>query len=67
MKITYKPLWKTLIDKGIKKGEFCKMAGISNSTNTKMGQDKYITTETIEKICNALGCDIADVMALEEE
>ena len=66
MKISYKPLWKLLIDKSIKKGELCKVAGISPATVTKMGSGKHITTETIEKICNALNCDITDIMELVE-
>ena len=67
MKITYKPLWKLLIDRNLKKQDFCKMAGVSPATVTKMRQDKYITTETIVKICNALNCGLADVMELVEE
>lgn len=66
MRITYKPLWKLLIDRGIKKGELGKLAGISNATITKMGSGNYTSTETIEKICNALNCGISDVMELEQ-
>lgn len=67
MKITYNPLWKTLIDKGIKKGELCRLADIAPATTTKMGRNNYVSTETIEKICNALNCGVADVMELAEE
>ncbi|MBR4419387.1 MAG: helix-turn-helix transcriptional regulator [Clostridia bacterium] len=65
MKITYKPLWKLLIDRGIKKKDLCAIAHISPATVTKMGSGKHITTDTIEKICNALECSITDVMTLE--
>ena len=67
MKITYKPLWKTLIDRSIKKQDFCKMADISQATCTKMGRDACITTEVITKICTALNCGLEDVMELVEE
>lgn len=67
MKISYKPLWKTLIDRGLKKGDLNRLADIAPATTTKMGQGKYVTTETIEKICNALNCGLADVMELEED
>lgn len=66
MKISYKPLWKLLIDREIKKGDLCALAGISPATITKMGKGAHITTETIEKICNALKCDITDIMELVE-
>lgn len=65
VKISYKPLWKLLIDKGIKKGELCKMAQLAPATLTKMGKGAYISTETIEKICIALDCNVADVMEIE--
>jgi DNA-binding Xre family transcriptional regulator len=66
MNISYKPLWKLLIDKDIKKKDLCTLAGISTATITKMGKNQHITTETIEKICTALDCGITDIMKLEK-
>ena len=66
MRITYKPLWKLLIDRGIKKKDLCALTGVSPATVTKMGKGAHITTDTIEKICNALNCGITDIMDLEE-
>ena len=62
MAITYKPLWKLLIDKNIKKKDLCKMADISPATVTKMGSGKHINTDTIDKICIALECNVEDIM-----
>lgn len=62
MKISYKPLWKLLIDRDMKKKDLCEEAGISPASITKMGKNGYVTTETLEKICVALNCQVADIM-----
>ncbi len=64
MAVSYKRLWKLLIDKNMKKGELCKLADISTASVTKMGKDGYVSTEIIDKICLALDCDIEDVMEI---
>ena len=65
MKISYKPLWKLLIDKDLRKKDLCEMAGISPASVTKMGKGGHVTTETLEKICLALNCRVEDIMELE--
>lgn len=60
--LSYKPLWHTLVDKGIKKSELCEMAGISTTTMAKLGNNKIVTTETLDKICLALGCRIEEIV-----
>ena len=65
MKINYKPLWKLLIDKDLKKKDFCEMAGISPASVTKMGKCGHVTTETLEKICLALDCRVEDILELQ--
>ena len=62
MYITYKRLWKLLIDKDIKKKDLSAIAGISPATITKMGKNGHITTEVIVKICEALNCNVEDIM-----
>ena len=64
MKINYKPLWKLLIDKDLKKKDLCELAGISPASVTKMGKCSHVTTETLEKICLALECKVEDIMEL---
>ena len=64
MKINYKPLWKLLIDKDLKKKDLCELAGISPASVTKMGKCGHVTTETLEKICLALNCRVEDIMEL---
>lgn len=62
MRVSYKPLWKLLIDRGLKKKDLCSMAGISPASCTKMGKNGHVTTETLTKVCSALGCRIDDVI-----
>ena len=62
MVISYKKLWKLLIDKDIKKKDLCSLAGISPATVTKMGKGGHITTEVLLKICTALECGIGDII-----
>ena len=65
MKISYKPLWKLLIDKDLKKKDLCELAGISPASVTKMGKCGHVTTETLEKICIALDCQVEDILELQ--
>lgn len=64
MVISYKKLWKLLIDRDMKKKDLIKVTGISPSTVTRLGHDDSINTDVIVKICKALDCDIADIMEL---
>ena len=67
MKVSYKPLWKLLIDRGIKNKDLCAMAGISPASCTKMGKGGHMTTEVLMKICMVLGCQIGDVMEFVQD
>lgn len=66
MSISYKKLWKLLIDKDLKKKDLQKMAGVSSASITKLGKNENVNTEIIMKICVALQCDIADIMEIVE-
>lgn len=64
MAVSYKKLWKLLIDKDMKKKELCAKAGISSSSLTKMGKNGHVTTEILAKICNALNCTMDDILEI---
>ena len=64
MRFSYKPLWKLLIDREMKKKDLCQVAGISPASVTKMGKGGHVTTETLEKICLALDCSVTDIVEL---
>ena len=62
MAVSYKKLWKLLIDKDIKKKDLSSMAGVSPATITKMGKNGHVTTEILVKICAALDCRMDDIV-----
>ena len=62
MAISYNKLWKLLIDKGMNKTELGLAAGVSTSTISKLGKNETINMESMLKICDALGCDIGDIV-----
>ena len=62
MAVSYDKLWKLLIDKKMNKTELKEASGISFNVLARMGKNETISIESIEKICQALNCDIGDVM-----
>lgn len=62
MGISYKKLWKVLIDKDMRKKDLCAAAGISHTSMAKLGKNENVTTDVLLKICQALNCDIGDIM-----
>lgn len=62
MNISYKKLWKLLIDKDMKKKGLENAAGISNYVIFKMTRNENITVETVGKICKALNCTPNDML-----
>ena len=64
--ITYKPLWKTLIDKDMKKMDLVADGTLSRGTLAKMGKNEKVSLDVIERICNKLHCRIEEVIAYDE-
>ena len=62
MTVSYKKLWKLLIDHDMKKKDLAKAANISNYTITKMSKGENVTVEILGKICTALNYNIDDIM-----
>ena len=67
MHISYNKLWKLLIDKKMKKKELSQAAGISNSLIAKLGKNENVTVDVLVRICNALECNIDDIVELIPE
>ena len=61
MAISYKKLWKLLIDRDMKKKDLVALSGISQSSITKMGKNENVNTDVLVRICRALNCDIGDI------
>ena len=62
MAVSYMKLWHLLLDKHMTKGELEKVAGVSHYTMTQMGKDKDVSTEALRNICNALNCELNDII-----
>lgn len=62
MAVSYKRLWKLLIDKDMKKKDLAEQANISSYTINKLNRGENVNTDTLEKICNALDCTFDDIM-----
>ncbi len=62
MKVSYKKLWKLLIDRELKKKDLMQMANVSNYTMNRLVNDENVNAETLAKICNALNCGFDDIM-----
>lgn len=58
----YNRLWKLLIDRGIKKMELQQMSDVSAASIAKMGRCENVTTDVLLRICEALNCNIEDIM-----
>lgn len=62
MQISYKKLWKLLIDRDMKKLDLRNAAGISTTTLAKLGKNEPVNLEIILRICTVLEVNISDVV-----
>lgn len=67
MGISYKKLWKLLIDKDMKKRDLREVAQLSSSTVAKLTHGENVSTAVLLKICTVLHCGIADIMEVVPE
>lgn len=66
-RISYNKLWKMLIDKEMQKKDLQESAGISSTSIAKLGKGENITTDILLKICDALDCDLNDIMETKRD
>ncbi len=62
MAVSYKRVWKVLIDQKMSKGDLRRAAGIAPNTMTKLNRDETVTLAVLEKICAAIHADFGDIM-----
>ena len=60
--LSYNRLWKMLIDRNMKKGELQEISDVSAASIAKMGRCENVTTDVLLRICEALDCNIEDIM-----
>ncbi len=66
LQVTYKPLWKLLIDREMKRVDLREATGLSAATIAKLGRDENVTTGVLVRICQALDCQISDIVDVVE-
>lgn len=64
MSVSYKRLWKLLIDKDLKKKDLQEMANLSSYTINKLNRGDNVNTDTLVKICRALNCQLEEIMEI---
>ena len=62
MAVSYKRLWKLLIDKNMSVAEMRRAADIAPNTVTRMKKDQEVTMSVLEKICAVLDADFGDIV-----
>ena len=67
MAISYKKLWKLLIDKDMTPVELREKTGIAPNTMTKLRKDEEVSMAVLIKICSVLNANIGDIMDLVPE
>ena len=67
MKISYKRLWKLLIDKEMMKKDLAEKASVSAASIAKLGRNENVNTDILLKICVALKCEISDILEIVQD
>ena len=67
MTVNYNKLWKKLIDLELSRTQMRLKAGISTKQLAKLGKNENVSTEILVKICEALGCNIDEIMDVVEQ
>ena len=62
MSISYKPLWRLLLEKDMKKLELRDLVGMSNNTLARLGKNEGVSMDVLERICVALDCRIENIV-----
>ena len=65
MAVDYSKLWKLLIDKKMNKTQLREAAKITSNAMAKLGRDKSVPVETLEKICRVLDCKLDDIIEFD--
>lgn len=67
MRFSYNRLWKLLIDKGMNKQTLREISGVSSTSIAKLGKGGNVNTDVLLRICNALDCDISDIVEIVKD
>ena len=62
MAVSYNKLWKMLIDKEMKQVDLRDQAGLTTNVLAKLGKNEHVSTQSLEKICRILECEVGDIL-----
>lgn len=62
MGVSYKGLWRILVEKEINKTQLRELTGMGTATLAKLSKNEYVALEVVDKICSALNCQIGDIV-----
>lgn len=63
MALSYKNLWKLLIDRDMTRKDLHRITGVSHATLAKMSKGECVTASIFDRICSKLGCDVGDIVS----
>jgi len=66
MSVSYKKLWKLLIDRDMSKSDMRAATGIAASTVSRMNKNEPVSLDVLEKICKVLKCDFGDIISISD-
>ena len=67
MPVSYKKLWKLMIDKDLNKTELTHLAGITTNAMAKLGRNEDVKVTVLEKLCTSLECNLDDIVEFVPE
>ena len=62
MGVSYKRLWKLLIDRDMKKTQLRDAVGVSSSTFAKLNKNEYVALDVLVRLCAVLECELSDIV-----
>lgn len=62
MAVRYNKLFKLLIDKEMTNAELAEKSGFSANIITRLKRNRYVSLESIEKICIVLNCGVDEIL-----
>lgn len=65
--ITYDNLWKTMKEKGISQYSLIKNYHISAGQLSRLRNNTFVSTHTIDMLCNILDCNVEDIMTFTKD
>lgn len=67
MEVSYNPLFKLLIDKGMKETDLAKKADLTAGTLAKLSKHQTVSMETLIKICLCLDCTFDAIVEIKQK